>query len=128
MSLGGSVTLLLAFLLAQTATTRACPPDTSTTTPAPVSTGEVFTTSDGVRFSVETMMANIEVPWSMAFAPDGRLFVTERPGRVRIVDLAYRSSEFALTLNDVYEEGEAGALGLALDPSFAQTHLVYLYY
>jgi glucose/arabinose dehydrogenase len=64
----------------------------------------------------------------MAFAPDGRLFVTERPGRVRIFDVTTRSSELALTLDDVYTQGEAGLLGLALDPQFAQTRLVYLYY
>ncbi len=64
----------------------------------------------------------------MSFAPDGRLFVTERPGRVRIFDFTARSSEVALTLDDVYTESEAGVLGLALDPSFAESHLVYLYY
>lgn len=64
----------------------------------------------------------------MAFAPDGRLFVTERPGRVRILDLAARTSELALTLDDVYTQGEAGLLGLALDPEFAQNRFVYLYY
>jgi glucose/arabinose dehydrogenase len=120
---------LLALILLQTAGTRACPPDTPETTPAPtVPAGDVFTTNDGVRFGVETLATNLEVPWSMAFAPDGRLFVTERPGRVRILDIATRSSEVALTLDDVYTESEAGALGLALDPTFAQSRLVYLYY
>jgi glucose/arabinose dehydrogenase len=90
--------------------------------------GEVFTTTDGVRFIVEPVVTNLEIPWSMAFAPDGRLFVTERPGRVRIIDMTTRASELALTIDDVYREGEAGLLGLALDPQFAQTRLVYLYY
>jgi glucose/arabinose dehydrogenase len=64
----------------------------------------------------------------MAFAPDGRLFVTERPGRVRILNLATSTSELALTLDDVFAQGEAGLLGLALDPAFEQNHWVYLYY
>ena len=38
---------------------------------------------DEVR--VETVVTDLQVPWSLAFAPDGRLFVTERPGRVRVV-------------------------------------------
>ena len=63
----------------------------------------------------------------MAFAPDGRLFITERPGRVRILDIDARTSELALTLDDVYAEGEAGLLGLALDPEFSDNRLVYLY-
>ena len=121
-------------LAVQVAETRGCPADSPSTSPAPATPapntppGDVFTTTDGVRFIVEPVVTNLEIPWSMAFAPDGRLFVTERPGRVRIVNLAARTSELALTLDDVYTEGEAGLLGLALDPQFAQTRLVYLYY
>ena len=74
---------LLAVVLATQGMQTACPKD-SPTTPQ---TGEVFTTRDGVRFSVETILTGLEVPWSLNFAPDGRLFVTERPGRVRIVTL-----------------------------------------
>jgi glucose/arabinose dehydrogenase len=88
----------------------------------------VYVTSDGVRFRVETVVSSLVIPWAMQFAPDGRLFVTERPGRVRIVDVANSSSQIALTLGDVFAQGEAGALGLALDPAFAQNRLVYLYY
>jgi glucose/arabinose dehydrogenase len=107
--------------------------DDSRPTPSPTPTptppaGDTFTTSDGVRFAVELVATNFEVPWAMAFAPDGRLFVTERPGRVRILDLAARSSQLALTLDDVFTQGEAGLLGLALDPGFATTRLVYLHY
>jgi aldose sugar dehydrogenase len=101
----------------------ACPKDNPTTP----QTGDVFTTRDGVRFRVETVLTGLEVPWSMNFAPDGRLFITERPGRVRIVTLG-GSSELALTLDGVYAQGEAGLLGLALDPEFAQNRFVYLYY
>ena len=73
-------------------------------------------------------MTDLEIPWSLTFAPDGRLFITERPGRVRIVNLSTLSSELALTLDGVYAQGEAGLLGLTLDPNFAQNNLVYLYY
>lgn len=113
---------LLAVVLATQTMQTACPRD-SPTTPE---TGEIFTTRDNVRFRVETVLTGLEVPWSMNFAPDGRLFVTERPGRVRIVTGG--ASELALTLDGVYAQGEAGLLGLALDPDFAQTHFVYLYY
>lgn len=126
--------VVLAFMLAvQVAETRACPSDTPAA-PAPAAPspntppGDVFTTTDGVRFVVEPVVTNLEIPWSMAFAPDGRLFVTERPGRVRIIDVTRRTSELALSMDDVYSEGEAGLLGLALDPQFAQTRFVYLYY
>jgi glucose/arabinose dehydrogenase len=131
----GMLAGVLAFVLAvQAAETRGCPSDSPSTSPAPTTPTptapprEVFTTTDGVRFAVEPVVTNLEIPWSMAFAPDGRLFLTERPGRVRIIDMATRASELALTIDDVYREGEAGLLGLALDPQFAQTRFVYLYY
>jgi aldose sugar dehydrogenase len=114
---------MLAVVLATQTMQTACPKD-SPTTPQ---TGEVFTTRDNVRFRVETVLSGLEIPWSMNFAPDGRLFVTERPGRVRIVTLG-GASELALTLDGVYAQGEAGLLGLALDPEFAQNRFVYLYY
>src|SRR2546430_15867700 len=76
---------------------------------------EVFTTDDGVRFRVEVVVKGLEIPWALAFAPDGRLFVPERPGRVRIVDIARGMADLALTLDDVFAEGEAGLLGLVLD-------------
>jgi aldose sugar dehydrogenase len=122
---------LLAVVLATQATQTACPRDSPTTpqtpTPQTPQTGEVFTTRDGVRFRVETVLTGLEIPWSLNFAPDGRVFVTERPGRVRIVG-ASGSSELALSLDGVFTQGEAGLLGLALDPEFAQNRFVYLYY
>lgn len=124
--------VVLALLVAQTDggcnTNPPTPAPAPAPAPQPAATPGVFTTQDGVRFRAEVVFANLELPWSLAFAPDGRLFATERPGRVRIFDMTRRTSEVALTLDDVSAQGEAGALGLALDPAFAQTRLVYLYY
>jgi glucose/arabinose dehydrogenase len=88
----------------------------------------VITTADGVRLSVEVVQRNLEVPWSLTFVPDGRLLVTERPGRVRIISNNVLLPEPALTLSDVAAVGEAGVLGLAVHPDFSQNHLVYLAY
>ncbi len=77
---------------------------------------------------VEEVVSNVRVPWSLAFAPDGRLFFTERPGRVRIVQNGALLSTPALTIDDISANGESGALGLALAPNFASTHYVYLVY
>jgi glucose/arabinose dehydrogenase len=131
---GTALFALALFAAGETLQARAC--DTKPQEPAPGVTpsppsrsdGPVFTTQDGVRFRVEVVVNNLEIPWSFAFAPDGRLFVTERPGRVQIVDIARQTSQLALTLDDVFAEGEGGLLGLALDPSFASNGLVYLYY
>ena len=120
-----SVALFAVVLLAQAANleTQGC--GSQQTTP---SSSEVFSTADGVRFRVEVVVKGLEVPWALVFAPDGRLFVPERPGRVRIVDIARGTSDLALTLDGVFADGEAGVLGLALDPAFASNRLVYLYY
>src|SRR5687767_2446177 len=85
--------------------------------PQPAPAPGTFTTQDGVRFRVEVVASGLDFPWSLAFASDGRLFATERPGRVRILDFGGRTTEVALTLDDVSAQGEAGALGLALDPN-----------
>jgi glucose/arabinose dehydrogenase len=126
------VGLLTLVLAVQMVDSKACSPDQTPTTPTPPTTappqGDRFTTADGVRFVAETVITNLEIPWSMAFASDGLLWVTERPGRVRIFNLTTRGSELALSLDDVFTQGEAGLLGLALDPQFAQNRLVYLYY
>jgi glucose/arabinose dehydrogenase len=121
-----SGTALCIVLVSQTVETRAC--DSNDSQSPPGSSTQVFTTRDGARFRVDVVVSELEIPWSLAFAPDGRLFVTERPGRVRIVNLSTFTSEVALTLGGVFAQSEAGLLGLALDPGFAQNRFVYLYY
>lgn len=121
------VPLVLATAFASQVQQTACggsPPPSKPETPG----AEVLTASDGTRFSLETVVTGLEVPWSLAFAPDGRLFVTERPGRVRIVQNGVLVADPALTLDDVSASGESGLLGLALHPQFATNHLVYLVY
>ncbi len=88
--------------------------------------GEIFTAVDGTQFQTETVVTGLDVPTSLNFAPDGRLFVTERPGRVRVVVDSELYPEPALTLSEVFAVDEAGLLGLALDPEFSQNGFVYL--
>jgi glucose/arabinose dehydrogenase len=66
---------------------------------------------------------------SMAFAPDGRLFFTEKnSGNVRIIqDDKVLETPF-VSLSNIYAHGESGLLGLTLDPDFDENHFVYLYY
>ena len=76
---------------------------------------------------IETVTGGLEVPWALAFAPDGSLFVTERPGRIRLVKNGRLESEPIVTLH-VAAVGEGGLMGLALDPAFAKTGHLYTCY
>jgi glucose/arabinose dehydrogenase len=77
---------------------------------------------------VETVATGLEIPWEIAFLPDGSALVTERPGRVRLLDPEGRLQEQPVAEVDVSAQGEGGLLGLALDPSFESNGFVYLYY
>ena len=70
----------------------------------------------------------LETPWSMAFLPDGRILVTERPGRLRLVEADGRVSAPLAGLPPVRVMGEGGLMGVVLDPRFAQNRLVYWSY
>ena len=76
---------------------------------------------------VEVVARGLEVPWALAFASDGRLLVTERPGRVRLVK-GGRLVAVPLATLAVAAVGEAGLMGLALDPAFAENGYVYVCY
>ena len=108
-------------------------PDGPDPSPGPPPSGggppvQTFTAADGTRFGVQTLATGLQIPWSLAFAPDGRLFITERPGRVRVYRDGQLLAEPALTLTDVFTTGESGILGLALHPGFAANRHVYLTY
>jgi glucose/arabinose dehydrogenase len=76
---------------------------------------------------VEVVMGGLQTPWAIAFAPDGRIFITERPGRIRIVRDGRLQKEPWMEI-DAYEVSEAGLLGLALHPAFGQERFVYAAY
>jgi aldose sugar dehydrogenase len=100
----------------------------TTTVTAPVATPTLPATATPTpQVSVTTWVSGLDTPWAIAFAPDGRAFITERAGRIRILQDGRLQAEPWLTL-DVAATGEAGLLGLALDPQFAQNHFVYVAY
>lgn len=80
------------------------------------------------KFRVETVATNLEVVWSIAFAPDGRIFFTERAGRVRVIENRRLSDSPFFKVPDVEPTGESGLMGMALHPRFSENHFVYLAY
>jgi aldose sugar dehydrogenase len=77
---------------------------------------------------VETVARGLEHPWAVALLPDGRLLVTERPGRLRVVGTDGRLSKPLAGVPQVYARAQGGLLDVALDPRFADNRLVYLSY
>jgi glucose/arabinose dehydrogenase len=83
------------------------------------------------RFDPQTIAANLETIWSLAFAPDGRLFLTERAGRIRIIDRDALAPEPWATIpvhESVKQNIETGLMGLAIDPQFSKNKRVYVCY
>lgn len=91
--------------------------------------GEVETSPQSQSsFKVETVIPNLEVVWSIVWAPDGRMLFTERPGRVRVYENGKLRPEPLFVVPDVEPRGESGLMSLALHPQFASNHLLYLSY
>lgn len=76
---------------------------------------------------VVTVASGLENPWGMAFLPDGRLLVTERPGRMRVVRDGQVSPPLG-NLPQVFDSGQGGLLDVTLDPEFARNRLLYFTY
>ena len=85
-------------------------------------------TKDGITLKVETVVTGLEVPWSIAFTSATRMLVTERPGRVRVVENgALRPAPLAV-ISDVESKGETGLMGLTLAPDYEKSRLLYVSY
>ncbi|MCH7730208.1 PQQ-dependent sugar dehydrogenase [Patescibacteria group bacterium] len=72
---------------------------------------------------IEIVAENLEIPWEVAFLPNGELLVTERPGRLIKIGKERKVYE----ISGVRDVGEGGLLGLALHPDFKNNQLIYLY-
>jgi glucose/arabinose dehydrogenase len=78
--------------------------------------------------TTETVASGLKHPWALAFLPDGRILVTERSGRLRVVAPSGRVSEPLGGVPKVQAGGQGGLLDVAIDPKFTENRLVYLSY
>lgn len=81
--------------------------------------------SEHGELEVTTVAEGLEHPWGLAFLPDGRRLVTERTGRMRLIDADGVVSKPLAGLPEVYARGQGGLLDVAVDPDFATTPWIY---
>jgi glucose/arabinose dehydrogenase len=81
----------------------------------------------GPNFTRTTVVSSLSNPTSMAFAPDGRLFVTEQGGTLRVIRHGQLLAQPFVKLH-VDSDGERGLLSVAFDPHFRRNHFLYLYF
>ena len=84
--------------------------------------------SEEHAFRVVTVTNGLDHPWGLAFLPDGRMLVTERPGRLRTVTAGRLDPEPIAGVPPVYARGQSGLFDVALHPEFRENGWVYLSY
>ena len=89
--------------------------------------GQVITSQKG-SFRIEVLARDIETPWGLAFLPDGRLLVTERPGRIKIIPKAKGPVESVTGLPKVWERQDAGMFDVEVHPQYAKNGWIYVSY
>lgn len=79
-------------------------------------------------FTETRVATGLDQPVAMEFAPDGRLFVTEKTGAVRVIDASGQLLSQPFLRLTVEDQGERGALGITFDPDFVHNRFLYIYY
>jgi glucose/arabinose dehydrogenase len=104
------------------------PPNVPSQTPAFAGQTRAPRQTTNTAFRVVTVAGGLREPWGLAFLPNGGMLVTERPGRMRIIDARGASTEPLTGVPAVAQGGQAGLYGVALDPQFAANHRIYFAY
>jgi aldose sugar dehydrogenase len=118
-----TIVAIAAVLVAAVATIFFTPSQTTLPIPEPGQSN-----GNNTRSGVQVLAKNLDVPWAIDIADDGRLFFTERPGRIRVIDKDGMLLPDPVGYINVEQHGESGLLGLALHPNFTENHLLYVYH
>jgi glucose/arabinose dehydrogenase len=84
--------------------------------------------SEKQTFRIEVVAPGLETPWGLSFLPDGRLLVTERSGRLRIIEKDKLLPDAVQGTPNVWERQDAGMLDVAVHPQYAKNGWIYLAY
>lgn len=114
----------------------ATPEPEPTPTPTPVVEDDEEVEEDAtedpgwVDYEFEVLATNLDIPWELVFLPNGDMFITERPGAVRLIRDGELLEDPILEFDDVVHErgAEGGLLGMTLHPEFEENNWIYFYY
>jgi aldose sugar dehydrogenase len=121
------IVAIAAVTLAAVATAFFTPSQTTLPIPEPGQSGG-NNNNNNTRSGVQVLAQNLDVPWAIDIAEDGRLFFTERTGSVMVVDKNGSLLSDPVAYINVMQNGESGLLGLVLHPNFTENHLLYVYH
>lgn len=128
MRLGTAVRLIPPFLLATGVVVHTQQPSTFGVPVPPLGAGPfVFDTAEQHKIRV-VVSKGFSHPWAIAFMPDGRMLITERPGRLRVFRHGVLDPTPISGVPQVRTDGNGGLMDVALHPRFPDNHLVYLTY
>ncbi|MBE0638263.1 MAG: PQQ-dependent sugar dehydrogenase [Bacteroidales bacterium] len=90
-------------------------------------TGSLIVT-EKLNFTIDTLATGLTNPWSMAFLPDGRILIAERPGNLRIWEKGKLLDKPVEGLTEIWSHGQGGLLDVVLHPDYEQNGWIYLAY
>jgi glucose/arabinose dehydrogenase len=120
-----SVAVVSTVVLAQQRGVDPNPPNAQNQTPAFEGQTRAPERKTNVAFDVVTVAEGLQAPWSLEFLPSGKMLVTEKPGRLRIVSADGTLSPPVEGIPAVDARGQGGLLDVALDPNFASNQMIY---
>jgi glucose/arabinose dehydrogenase len=124
----GVFALAVTALAAQQASVETRPPNAPAQKPAFAGQTRAPEQKSNVAYELVTVAEGLVNPWALAFLPDGKMLVTEKPGRLRVVTPDGKLSEPVAGLPTVDARGQGGLLDVVLDPNFATSRLIYWSY
>ncbi len=93
----------------------------------PAQAGQNFAADPG-KVQLKPLVENLKEPWSMTFLPDGRLLVTEKSGKLRMIENGKLLQQTIANVPEVVDRGQGGLLDIALHPQYAENGWLYLSY
>lgn len=95
--------------------------------PTPGQLGQLLNqeSQEPVTYTIEEVVQNLQVPWSIVFTGSDRMLVAERPGTVRVVENGQLKPEPLIRFQEVSSTGEEGLMGMTLHPDYDQNSWIY---